>query len=161
MPRLAVYALVVCLLAVAAAVVSFVEGSVLIGVVWILLAGLSSNMTWYYVRRGRAGELSRGFPPRWGRPRRLSSSGWLPAPPLRPAAPPPDCGRSNVRAAAPRLAEAAPAQLRAQQRAGAAPRPAAGSRAAGRHGWAQRPRPSAARASTPWGAGTRVPVQRR
>ncbi len=55
MPRLAVYALVVCLLAVAAAVVSFVEGSVLIGVVWILLAGLSSNMTWYYVRRGRAG----------------------------------------------------------------------------------------------------------
>ncbi|MEV5331710.1 hypothetical protein [Streptomyces werraensis] len=54
MPRLAVYALVVCLLAVAAAVVSFVEGSVLIGVVWILLAGLSSNMTWYYVRRDRA-----------------------------------------------------------------------------------------------------------
>ncbi|WP_458078334.1 hypothetical protein [Streptomyces sp. EMB26] len=54
MPRLAVYALVVCLLAVAAAVVSFVEGSVLIGVVWVLLAGLSSNMTWYYVRRARA-----------------------------------------------------------------------------------------------------------
>ena len=54
MPRLAVYALAVCLLAVAAAVVSFVQGSVLIGVVWILLAGLSSNMTWYYVRRGRA-----------------------------------------------------------------------------------------------------------
>ncbi|MFJ7120603.1 hypothetical protein ACIQUO_11530 [Streptomyces albogriseolus] len=53
MPRLAVYALVVCLLAVAAAVVSFVEGSVLIGVVWILMAGLSSNMTWYYVRRAR------------------------------------------------------------------------------------------------------------
>ncbi|GHE29213.1 hypothetical protein QWL27_26505 [Streptomyces thermocarboxydus] len=54
MPRLAVYALAVCLLAVVAAVVSFVQGSVLIGVVWILLAGLSSNMTWYYVRRGRA-----------------------------------------------------------------------------------------------------------
>ncbi|AYL35752.1 hypothetical protein ACFTZ8_21200 [Streptomyces fungicidicus] len=54
MPRLALYALAVCLLAVAAAVVSFVRGSVLIGVVWILLAGLSSNMTWYYVRRGRA-----------------------------------------------------------------------------------------------------------
>ncbi|GAA4123492.1 hypothetical protein ACPCSL_02820 [Streptomyces griseoincarnatus] len=54
MPRLAVYALVVCLLAVAAAVVSFLEGSVLIGVVWVLLAGLSSNMTWYYVRRARA-----------------------------------------------------------------------------------------------------------
>ncbi|GGW91580.1 hypothetical protein GCM10010297_11760 [Streptomyces malachitofuscus] len=55
MPRLALYALAVCLLAVAAAVVSFVRGSVFIGVVWVLLAGLSSNMTWYYVRRGRAG----------------------------------------------------------------------------------------------------------
>ncbi|MEU5592376.1 hypothetical protein [Streptomyces sp. NPDC020298] len=55
MPRLALYALVVCLLAVAAAVVSFVQGSWLVGVVWVLLAGLSSNMTWYYLRRGRAG----------------------------------------------------------------------------------------------------------
>ncbi|MEW2291435.1 hypothetical protein ABZ719_01845 [Streptomyces sp. NPDC006743] len=53
MPRLALYALIVCVLAVAAAVVSFVQGSWL-GVVWILLAGLSSNMTWYYARRGRA-----------------------------------------------------------------------------------------------------------
>ncbi|MFG2517098.1 hypothetical protein [Streptomyces sp. NPDC048584] len=52
--RLAVYALAVCLLAVAAAVVSFVQGSMLIGIVWVLLAGLSSNMTWYYVKRGRA-----------------------------------------------------------------------------------------------------------
>ncbi|MFJ4694789.1 hypothetical protein [Streptomyces sp. NPDC088766] len=50
MPRLAVYSLIVCLLAVAAAVVSFVQGSFL-GVVWVLLAGLSSNMTWYYVKR--------------------------------------------------------------------------------------------------------------
>lgn len=50
--RLALYALVVCLLAVAAAVVSFVQGSWL-GVVWILLAGLSSNMAWYYARRAR------------------------------------------------------------------------------------------------------------
>ncbi|MGW7258898.1 hypothetical protein [Streptomyces sp. NPDC054834] len=55
MPRLALYTLVVCLLAVAAAVVSFVQGSWLVGVVWVLLAGLSSNMTWYYLRRGRAG----------------------------------------------------------------------------------------------------------
>ncbi|MFJ8182197.1 hypothetical protein [Streptomyces sp. NPDC096105] len=54
MPRLAVCTLVVCLLAVAAAVVSFVEGGVFIGIVWVLLAGLSSNMTWYYVKRGRA-----------------------------------------------------------------------------------------------------------
>jgi hypothetical protein len=53
MPRLALYALVVCVLAVAAAVVSFVRGS-WVGVVWVLLAGLSSNMAWYYVKRGRA-----------------------------------------------------------------------------------------------------------
>ncbi|WP_199827492.1 hypothetical protein [Streptomyces xylophagus] len=53
MPRLAVYALAVCLLAVAAAVVSFVQGSWL-GIVWVLLAGLSSNMCWYYLKRGRS-----------------------------------------------------------------------------------------------------------
>ncbi|GAA2275514.1 hypothetical protein GCM10010145_38080 [Streptomyces ruber] len=53
MPRLALYALVVCLLSVAAAVVSFVEGSWL-GIVWVLLAGLSSNMAWYYVRQAKA-----------------------------------------------------------------------------------------------------------
>ncbi|MBP2581715.1 MULTISPECIES: hypothetical protein [unclassified Streptomyces] len=52
MPRLALFALVVCALAVAAAVVSFVEGSFL-GVVWILIAGLSSNMAWYYIRRAK------------------------------------------------------------------------------------------------------------
>ncbi|WBO66690.1 hypothetical protein [Streptomyces camelliae] len=52
MPRLALYALVVCALAVAAAVVSFVQGSWL-GIVWVLLAGLSSNMAWYYTKRGR------------------------------------------------------------------------------------------------------------
>ncbi|MFI7497413.1 hypothetical protein ACIBVL_02665 [Streptomyces sp. NPDC049687] len=53
MPRLAVYALVVCLLAVAAAVVSFARGSWL-GIVWVLLAGLSSNMCWYYLKRGKS-----------------------------------------------------------------------------------------------------------
>jgi Na+-translocating ferredoxin:NAD+ oxidoreductase RnfD subunit len=52
MPRIALYTLVVCVLAVAAAVVSFVQGSWL-GIVWVLLAGLSSNMTWYYIRRAR------------------------------------------------------------------------------------------------------------
>ncbi|MDT0571175.1 hypothetical protein RM704_27565 [Streptomyces sp. DSM 3412] len=52
MPRLAVYALVVCLLAITAAVVSFSRGSWL-GVVWVLMAGLSSNMTWYYVRKAK------------------------------------------------------------------------------------------------------------
>ncbi|MDI9888014.1 hypothetical protein QMZ92_27510 [Streptomyces sp. HNM0645] len=53
MPRLALYALIICVLAVAAAVVSFVEGSWL-GIVWVLLAGVSSNMAIYYIRRGRA-----------------------------------------------------------------------------------------------------------
>ncbi|KOV90480.1 MULTISPECIES: hypothetical protein [unclassified Streptomyces] len=53
MPRIALCTLIVCLLAVAAAVVSFVQGSWL-GIVWVLLAGLSSNMTWYYVKREKA-----------------------------------------------------------------------------------------------------------
>ncbi|GAA1919211.1 hypothetical protein GCM10009837_50550 [Streptomyces durmitorensis] len=53
MPRLALYALAVCALAVVAAVVSFVQGY-WIGVVWVLLAGLSSNMAWYYLRRAKA-----------------------------------------------------------------------------------------------------------
>ncbi|GGU90700.1 hypothetical protein GCM10010275_29510 [Streptomyces litmocidini] len=52
MPRLALYSLVVCALAAAAAVVSFVQGSFL-GVVWVLLMGLSSNMAWYYLRRAK------------------------------------------------------------------------------------------------------------
>ncbi len=52
MPRLALYAFVVCALSAAAAVVSFVQGSWL-GVLWVLVAGLSSNMCWYYVRRAR------------------------------------------------------------------------------------------------------------
>jgi hypothetical protein len=55
MPRLALYALIVCVLAVAAAVVSFVDGN-LLGIVWVLLAGLSSNMTWYYFKRGKQGK---------------------------------------------------------------------------------------------------------
>ncbi|GKQ33633.1 hypothetical protein ALMP_01840 [Streptomyces sp. A012304] len=53
MPRLALYTLVVCVLAVTAAVVSFANGSFL-GIVWVLLAGLSSNMTWYYIKREKA-----------------------------------------------------------------------------------------------------------
>lgn len=53
MPRLALFSLVVCALAVAAAVVSFVQGSWL-GIVWVLLAGLSSNMAWYYLRKAKA-----------------------------------------------------------------------------------------------------------
>jgi len=58
MPRLALYALAVCVLAVAAAAVSFAQGSFL-GVVWVLLAGLSSNMTWYYFKRDRQDKAAR------------------------------------------------------------------------------------------------------
>ncbi|WP_351230478.1 hypothetical protein [Streptomyces sp. NPDC002133] len=57
MPRLALYAVVICLLAVAAAVVSFVQGSWL-GIVWVLLAGVSSNMAVYYVRRAKAAKTT-------------------------------------------------------------------------------------------------------
>ena len=53
MPRLALYALSVFLLSVAAAVVSFVQGNWPVGIVWVLLAGVSSNMAWYYVKHGR------------------------------------------------------------------------------------------------------------
>ncbi|GAA2086947.1 hypothetical protein GCM10009801_49610 [Streptomyces albiaxialis] len=57
-PRgLALYALIVCVLAVVAAVVSFLHGSWL-GVVWILLAGLTSNMAWYYLKKSRIARLS-------------------------------------------------------------------------------------------------------
>jgi hypothetical protein len=52
MPRLAVFALVMCALTVAAAVVSFVHGSFL-GVLWVLMAGLSSNMAWFALRRAK------------------------------------------------------------------------------------------------------------
>ncbi|MFJ7899081.1 hypothetical protein ACIQ6V_00905 [Streptomyces sp. NPDC096198] len=50
--RLAYYALAVCLLSIAAAVVSFVRGNWL-GVVWVLLAAVSSNMAWFSLRRSR------------------------------------------------------------------------------------------------------------
>lgn len=51
--RLAYYALLLCALTVTAAVISFVQGNWL-GIVWVLLAGLSSNIAWYYLRRSRA-----------------------------------------------------------------------------------------------------------
>lgn len=52
MPRIAVYSLLVCVLALVAAVVSFVQGSWL-GIVWVLMFGVSSNMTWFYFRKGQ------------------------------------------------------------------------------------------------------------
>ncbi|MEV0371571.1 hypothetical protein AB0I10_17370 [Streptomyces sp. NPDC050636] len=57
-PRLALWAGVVCVLAVAAAVVSFVQGSWL-GVVWILMAGMSSNMAWFYLRKAKLERAAR------------------------------------------------------------------------------------------------------
>jgi Flp pilus assembly protein TadB len=53
MPSLARFALALCLLAVAAAVVSFANGSWL-GVAWVLLAGVTSNMWLYYRRKDKA-----------------------------------------------------------------------------------------------------------
>ncbi|MFE6778823.1 hypothetical protein [Streptomyces sp. NPDC057702] len=50
--RIALYALIVCALAVVAAVVSFAKGSWL-GVVWVLLAGLTSNLWLLYRRKVR------------------------------------------------------------------------------------------------------------
>lgn len=63
MPSLARYALAVCVLAVAAAVVSFTRGSWL-GVVWILIAGLSSNMAYYYLRKARVERAAAAGPAR-------------------------------------------------------------------------------------------------
>ncbi|MFI6770051.1 hypothetical protein [Streptomyces sp. NPDC050355] len=56
--RLALMAVAVCVLAVAAAVVSFVQGS-FIGIVWVLLAGISSNMAWFYVRKTKLEQAQR------------------------------------------------------------------------------------------------------
>jgi hypothetical protein len=58
MPRLAVFALVVCALAVAAAVVSFMQGNWL-GILWIMMAGVSSNMAWFYLRKAKAERAAR------------------------------------------------------------------------------------------------------
>ncbi|WP_049571597.1 hypothetical protein [Streptomyces sp. SBT349] len=53
--RLALYALLLCALAITAAVISFAMGNWL-GIVWVLMTGLSSNMAWYYHRRAKAQE---------------------------------------------------------------------------------------------------------
>ncbi|MGW6918833.1 hypothetical protein ACWGB8_34175 [Kitasatospora sp. NPDC054939] len=50
MPRTSLYASIVVVLAVAAAVVSFVQGNWW-GLVWIPLAGVASNIAWLNVRR--------------------------------------------------------------------------------------------------------------
>ncbi|UGY91070.1 hypothetical protein [Streptomyces gobiensis] len=53
MPRIALYALLVCALSLAAAVVSFSKGSWL-GIVWILMLGVASNMAWFYWSKAKA-----------------------------------------------------------------------------------------------------------
>jgi uncharacterized membrane protein len=60
MPRsgIALFSITLCLLAVVAAVVSFARGNWL-GIVWILIAGLTSNMAWYYIRRHRMERAAR------------------------------------------------------------------------------------------------------
>jgi hypothetical protein len=52
MPRIAVLAVIVCVLALAAAVVAFVGGSWL-GIPFVLLAALDGNIAFYYIRRNR------------------------------------------------------------------------------------------------------------
>ncbi|MFI8234808.1 hypothetical protein ACIGDI_39030 [Streptomyces sp. NPDC085900] len=59
MVRPAVLAPIVCVLASGAAVMSFARESWL-GVIWLLLAGLTSNMAWYYARRARSGVSAPG-----------------------------------------------------------------------------------------------------
>ncbi|MBB1244222.1 hypothetical protein GL263_11725 [Streptomyces durbertensis] len=52
MPRIAVYALLTCVLALVAAVLSFANGSWL-GIVWVLMLGVSSNIAWFYWRKAQ------------------------------------------------------------------------------------------------------------
>lgn len=56
--RFALAAWLLCALTTVAAVVSFFQGSWL-GVVWVLMAGLSSNMAWYYGRRAKQAGAAR------------------------------------------------------------------------------------------------------
>lgn len=62
MPRLALFALVVCVLALAAAVLSFAHGSIVLGVVWLMMTGVSSNIAWFHIRKARAQRAARQEP---------------------------------------------------------------------------------------------------
>ncbi|MEU2185097.1 hypothetical protein [Streptomyces thermolilacinus] len=53
MSRTALLAPVLCALAAAAAAVSFAQGRVWIGVLWLLPTGLTSHLALYRARRGR------------------------------------------------------------------------------------------------------------
>ncbi|NJQ15873.1 hypothetical protein [Streptomyces bohaiensis] len=53
--RLAVQAVIVCVIALAAAVISFaLMRNIWLGVIWTLLAGVASNLAWYYRRAAAA-----------------------------------------------------------------------------------------------------------
>ncbi|WTX00595.1 hypothetical protein OG216_32260 [Streptomycetaceae bacterium NBC_01309] len=58
-PRVAVLALVVCVLALAAAVIAFADGSWL-GVPFLLLAAVDGNIAWFYMRRARKAQAAAG-----------------------------------------------------------------------------------------------------
>ncbi|WP_457029430.1 hypothetical protein [Kitasatospora sp. P5_F3] len=52
MPRNALFSLIICVLALTAAVVSLIQGRWL-GLIWVLMAGVFSNFAWYHLRRAR------------------------------------------------------------------------------------------------------------
>ncbi|MCF2533095.1 hypothetical protein [Yinghuangia soli] len=58
-PRIVVLAGIVCVLALAAAVVAFANGSWL-GVPFLLLAAVDGNIAWYHQRRARVGRARAG-----------------------------------------------------------------------------------------------------
>ncbi|MFE1319423.1 hypothetical protein [Kitasatospora phosalacinea] len=65
MPRNALYAAIVLVLAVAAAVVSFTKGN-WYGVIWVLMACVASNITWYYLRKDRLARRAAATPAQRG-----------------------------------------------------------------------------------------------
>ncbi|QKW19356.1 hypothetical protein HUT16_09985 [Kitasatospora sp. NA04385] len=61
MPRNALYASTVLVLAVIAAVVSFAKGN-WYGVVWVLMAAVASNIAWYHLRKDRIARRAAAAP---------------------------------------------------------------------------------------------------
>lgn len=59
MPRFSIFAFALAVLALAAAVVSVVAGF-WVGLVWIFLAGLASNVGWVQLRRARRASAGQG-----------------------------------------------------------------------------------------------------
>jgi CHASE2 domain-containing sensor protein len=57
MPRNALFASIIAVLALVAAVVSLVQGW-WPGVIWVLMTGVFSNIAWYHLRRARQAKAS-------------------------------------------------------------------------------------------------------